>query len=182
MRTAIRALLLVAGALGVAACRESGTGAGAVEAGEFQATVSGQETGEFTGTAYLYDGDSFIPGRQLVLTASDNEAEITIWGGGLLTDGSDFDFQEGRHSLGVLADVQADLTLEPFTTVGNLYIARDGTLRVTRSTADRVAGEFDFDAVLHRPDGSTRTVRVRGAFHAVPGPMDARARSPDPAS
>lgn len=170
VRTAISALLMVAGALGAAACGESGTGVGQVQAGEFRATVSGHASGDFTGTAYLYDGDNeFIPGRYVVLTSTGGEAEITIRGGGILSSGTDFDFQVGRHPLGLLSDVQADLSINPPSTVGPLYIATDGALRVTSSTADRVAGEFDFDAVVHLQDGSTRAVKVSGAFHAVPG-------------
>lgn len=169
MRTAIPALLIVAAALGAASCRESGTGVGEVQAGAFRATVSGHASGDFSGTAYLYEGDSFIPGRYVVLTSTDGEAEITIRGGGILSSGSDFDFQVGRHPLGILSDVQADLSISPPSTVGPLYIATDGTLRVTSSTADRVAGRFDFDGMVHLPDGSTRVAKVSGAFHAVPG-------------
>lgn len=169
MRTAVRALLIV-GLVSAASCNESGTGVEDLAAGEFTASVSGNVDADYTGTAYLYEGDSFIPGRRLVLTARDNGAEITIWAGGLLTDGSDFDFQVGRRSIGVLTDVQADLTIEPFTTVGQMYIATDGSLQVTSSTAERVAGEFEFDGIVHLPDGSKRQARVSGQFHAVPGP------------
>lgn len=176
MRAAIPSLLIVAGVLGAGGCRESGTGVGEVQAGEFRATVSGHASGNFTGTAYLHEGDSFLPGRQLVLTSTDGELEITVWGGGLLSTNSDFDFQVGRHPVGVLADVQAALTINPQSTVGPLYIASDGTLRVTRSTADRVAGEFDFDGVVHLPNGSTRVAKVSGAFHAVPAPTPGGAR------
>lgn len=156
MRTAIPALLIVAGALAAAACGESGTGVAEVQAGEFRATVSGHASGDFSGTAHLYEGDSFLPGREIVLTSSDGELEITIWGGGILSSGTDFDFQVGRHPVGVLADVQAALSINPESTVGPLYIASDGTVRVTSSTADRVAGEFDFDGVVHLPNGTTR--------------------------
>ena len=170
MRTSIPALLIVAGALGAGACGESGTGVGEVQVGEFRATVSGHASGDFSGTAYLYEGDSFFPGRYIVLTSSDGEAEITIRPGGILSSGTDFDFQVGRHPLGLLSDVQADLSLTPPSTVSPLYIATDGTLRVTSSTADRVAGEFDFDGVVHLLDGSTRVAKVSGSFHAVRGP------------
>lgn len=169
VRTAVRALLIV-GLVSAGACRESGTGVGDLAAGEFTASVSGNVDADYAGTAYLYEGDSFIPGRRLVLTARDNGAEITIWGGGVLTSGSDFDFQVGRRSIGVLTGVQADLTIEPLTTVGQMYIATGGTLRVTSSTAERVVGEFEFDGIVYQPDRSTRQARVAGKFHAVPGP------------
>lgn len=169
VRTAVRALLVV-GLVSAASCNESGTGVGDLAAGEFTASVNGNVDADYTGSAYLYEGDSFIPGRRLVLTARDNGAEITIWGGGLLTDGSDFDFQVGRRSIGILTNVQADLTIEPFTTVGQVYIATDGSLRVTSSTAQRVTGEFEFDGIVHLPNGSKRQARVSGQFHAVPGP------------
>jgi hypothetical protein len=176
VRTAIPALLIAASLLGAGACGESGTGVGEVQAGEFRATVSGHASGDFSGTAYLYEGGSFIPGRQIVLTSTDGELEISIWGGGILGNGADFDFQVGRHPLGVLSDVQAALSINPQSTVGPLYIASDGTLRVTSSTADRVAGEFEFDGVVHLLDGSTRVAKVSGAFHAVPGPTFSAAR------
>lgn len=169
MRTAVRALLIV-GLVSAASCKESGTGVVDLPAGEFTASVSGNVDADYTGTAYLYEGDSFTPGRRLVLTAHDNGAEITIWSGGLLTSGSDFDFQVGNRSIGVLTDVQADFIVEPFTTVGQMYIAAEGSLRVTSSTAQKVVGEFEFDGIVYQPDGSTRQVRVSGQFHAVPGP------------
>jgi hypothetical protein len=175
VRTSIPALLIVASVLGAAACRESGTGVGKVQAGEFRATVSGHTSGDFSGTAHLYE-DSFLPGRQIVLTSTGGEFEIIIWGGGLLSTGTDFDFQVGRHPMGVLSDVQAALSINPQSTVGPMYIATGGTLRVTSSTADRVAGEFDFDGVVHLPNGGTRTAKVSGAFHAVPGPSFGAAR------
>ena len=168
MRTAVRALLIV-GLVSAASCNESGTGVVDLPAGEFAASASGNVDADYTGTAYLYEGDSFIPGRRLVLTARDNGAEITIWAGGLLTSGSNFDFQEGRRSIGVLTDVQSDLTIAPLTTVGQMYIATEGSLRVTSSTAERVVGEFEFDGVVYGPTG-TRQARVSGQFHAVPGP------------
>jgi hypothetical protein len=169
VRTAVRALLIV-GLVSAASCNESGTGVVDLPAGEFTASVSGNVDADYTGTAYVYEGDSFYPGRRLVLTARDNGAEITIWGGGLLTDGSDFDFQEGRRSVGILTDVQADLTISPFTTVGQTYIATEGSVRVTSSTAERVIGEFEFYGLVSQPDGSRRQARVSGQFHAVPGP------------
>ncbi|HEV3050764.1 MAG TPA: hypothetical protein VGX50_10660 [Longimicrobium sp.] len=169
MRTAVRALLIV-GLVSAASCTESGTGVVDLPAGEFTASVSGNVDADYSGTAYLYEGDSFIPGRRLVLTTHDNGAEITIWGGGLLTDGTDFDFQVGKRSIGILTDVQADFTLSPYTTVGQMYIATDGTLRVTSSTAAQVVGEFEFDGLVNLPDGSKRQARVSGQFHAVPGP------------
>jgi hypothetical protein len=163
--------------LGAAACRESGTGVGEVQAGEFRVTVSGHASGDFSGTAYLYEGDDqLIPGRYIVLTSTDGEAEITIRPGGILSTGTDFDFQVGRHPLGVLSDVQADLSLNTPSTVGPLYIASDGTLRVTSSTADRVAGELEFDGVVYLPDRSTRVAKVSGAFHAVAAPSFSGAR------
>ncbi|MBW3571585.1 MAG: hypothetical protein KY467_10805 [Gemmatimonadetes bacterium] len=181
MRTAIPALLVVAAVLGAASCRDGGTGPGEVRAGEFRATVSGHASGEFTGTAHLYEGDSFLPGRQIVLTSRDGEVEITLWGGGLLSTGTDFDFEVGRHPVGVLANVQAALSINPQSTVGPLYIAREGTLRVTSSTAERVSGQFTFDGVVHLPDGSTRVAKVSGAFNAVPGPTwDGTRHAPHP--
>jgi hypothetical protein len=171
VRTAIRALLIVASALGAASCREGGTGPGEVQAGEFRATVSGHASGEFTGTAYLYEGDdTFIPGRYIVLTSAGGEAEITIRAGGILSSGTDFDFQVGRHPLGVLSDVDADLILTPSEAVAPLYIAKSGSLRVTSSSAERVAGRFEFDGVMYQRDGSARHARVSGEFNAVPGP------------
>lgn len=176
VRTGMPALLIVASLLGAGGCDASGTGVGEVQAGEFRATVSGHASGDFTGTAHLYEGDSFIPGRYVVLTSSGGEAEITIRAGGILSSGTDFDFQVGRHPMGLLSDVQADLSINPPSTVGPLYIATEGTLRVTSSTAGRVAGEFEFDGVVHLLDGSTRVAKVSGAFHAVPGPTFSAAR------
>jgi hypothetical protein len=169
VRTAVRALLIV-GLVSAASCDDNGTGVIDLPAGEFTASVSGNVDADYTGTAYLHEGDSFVPGRRLVLTAGDNGAEITIWAGGLLVSGSDYDFQVGKRSVGLLTDVQADFTLEPFTTVGQMYIATEGHVRVTSSTAERVVGEFDFYGMVHLPNGSTRQARVSGQFHAVPAP------------
>ena len=168
MRTAVRALLIV-GLVFAASCNESGTGVVDLPAGEFTASVSGDVDADYTGTAYLYEGDSFAPGRRLVLTAQGNGAEITIWAGGLLTSGTEFDFQVGKRSIGVLTDVQADFIVSPVNTVGQMYIAAEGSLRVTSSSAEKVVGEFEFDGVVYGPSG-TRQARVSGQFHAVPRP------------
>ena len=163
----IRALLVAATLLVAASC-ESGTGPGTPDAGQFHASVSGQVDADYTGTAFIYEGNSFVPGRYIVLTSSDG-AEIMIRAGGLL-GGSDFDFQEGRHTVGLLSNVAADLTTSSASTIGALYIATEGTLRVTASSAERITGEFDFDAVWVETNQTTRRVQVRGEFHAVPGP------------
>lgn|GEM_PF-3153643 len=181
MRIWTRALLVAVGVLALASCEDGGTGLGAADPGEFRVTVSGDVDGDFSGTARIYQDDFFLPesqshpGRLIILTSSDG-AEIMLRPGGILTGDSEFDFQEGRHRLGVLTDVQADLVTGTSTTVGVLYIATEGTLRVTRSSEERVAGEFEFDAVFVETDRSTRRVRVRGAFHALQGPTFGAAR------
>jgi len=159
-------------AVGTASCGDNPAGSGArVAAGQFHARVSGAVNADLAGSATFEDVTRPAAGRIIQLVAQGGNGEIEFGPYGLLSSNPDFRFPRGTHAVGVLSTVQASVYPPRSDPDGDgVYIASSGRVEIRESNAERVVGEFDFTALAIRDDNSRSTVRVRGAFHAVPLP------------
>ena len=168
----MRALLLLAVALLVAAC-DSSEPTAPPQIGRFEAELSGALTRSLGGDAVL----SFFPGP-----GGDSTAFVSMTDRGSagqrslsFSDAQNVLDGEGTYSLGAdrLSGLLPLLYREGGA-AGSFYVATSGTLRITRWSKDRIEGSFAADLAPAFGGDEDAEVSVSGTFEAVPIPLSPR--------
>jgi hypothetical protein len=129
--------------------------------GQFSMTArgAGMER-DLAGTATFQRYDA---SRTVVLTQLEGYPRLTFEGG---YSGTPFSFPVGTHQVDAGFTKMA-VVLELSSNPQDWYFAYDGEVRVRESDSGHIVAQFD----LSGTGGPGRDVRVRGAFHALPGEL-----------
>lgn len=153
--TFVRSMFLLATAVVFSACGDdddNGTGPGGNELGSMSATVTGDVSESFSGTAF-YSGDE-VDGWGIYMGGED-ETDSGVWIVG----------QEGARPTTGTHQLSMDGDVGGFYWQGSsevFYFAEGGTVHITTSNSDRVAGTFEFTG----SDLEGGSVVVEGTFNA----------------
>lgn len=129
--------------------------------GEFSLTAWGAGTQrELSGTAAFQTYDD---SRTVVLTQLEGYPRLTFEGG---YSGTPFSFPVGTHQVDAGFTKMA-VVLELSSNPQDWYFAYEGEVHVRESDAGHIVAQFD----LTGTGGPGKEVRVRGAFHALPGEL-----------
>lgn len=176
LRTLRLAALGALVALG-AACSDDPSGPKAPAAGTFRSTFSGDYASRHSGAAIFgVDGEEGSEYFGVLLgTDEDDLANIIVLREGVAR------LEVGTHDVANTVDTQADDEdeVEILVGIGNegspvvgFLDGKSGTVTITRSAQDGLAGSFDIvaEGLIERNGGTAQpaTVRVSGAFSAIP--------------
>jgi hypothetical protein len=160
-----------------AACSDDPSGPKAPAAGTFRSDFSGDYASKHSGAAVFgVDGEEGSEYFALLLgTDEDDMANIVVLREGVAR------LEVGTHQVANTVDTQEDDAdeVEMLVGIGNssssvvgFLDGKSGTVTITRSAQDGLAGSFDIvaEGLIERNGGTAQpaTVRVSGAFSAVP--------------
>lgn len=160
-----------------AACSDDSSGPKGPAAGTFRSTFSGDYASKHSGAAIFgVDGEAGSEYFGLLLgTDEDDLANIVV-----LREGA-ARLEVGTHQVANTVDTQTDDAdeVEILVGIGNagspvvgFLDGKSGTVKITRSAQDGLAGSFDVvaEGLIERNGGTAQpaTVRVSGDFSAVP--------------
>ena len=152
--------MIVASALALhLGCGDKGTNPEDIDAGKFEAEVSGAVSLKLSGCAsFMSESDLFFLGLLPLSSGQGGVLSLARGNGNVPRVGT---YQIGEDAAGQSS--QGFIGLFAYT--NETFISQSGSLNVTSSAADRFAGSFTFTAT-----SGSKTVTVSGKFNAKRGP------------
>jgi len=137
-------------------------------ANTFVAATSGELTAALDGSATIIPASDPNP-REVELVSTVDPTRRVVFHKGLLGSSS-FDFAVGKYSLSGLPGFRAVDAYFYLSAAGaDSFVATSGSLEIVQSEAGIIRGRFDFTGTsLGAGAASSRSVRLRGTFWAVP--------------